>query len=103
LVVQARSPSDSWKETTWRASAEYDVTPTSLLYGAVETGFKAGGFFFTNDDPAYQPEMLTAYSIGFSDTTVVQGTFPGPLAGFALTAATLRPPRNFGARLTVKF
>jgi iron complex outermembrane receptor protein len=59
-----QSPSDSWKETTWRASAEYDVTPTSLLYAAVETGFKAGGFFFTNDNPAYQPEKLTAYSIG---------------------------------------
>jgi iron complex outermembrane receptor protein len=59
-----QSPSDSWKETTWRASVEYDAAPASLLYAAVETGFKAGGFFFTNDNPTYQPEKLTAYSIG---------------------------------------
>jgi iron complex outermembrane receptor protein len=58
------STSDSWKETTWRAGAEWDVTPASLLYVAAETGFKAGGFFFTHDDPTYQPEKINAYSIG---------------------------------------
>ena len=59
-----QSPSDSFKETTWRVSAEYDVAPNSLLYAAAETGFKAGGFFFTNDNPAYHPEKLMAYSLG---------------------------------------
>jgi iron complex outermembrane receptor protein len=58
------SPSDSWKETTWRAGAEWDVTPSSMLYAAAETGFKAGGFFFTHDNPTYQPEKIDAYSIG---------------------------------------
>ncbi len=56
--------SDSWKQTTWRVGAEYDLTSASLLYAAVETGFKAGGFFFSHDDPTYQPEKITAYSIG---------------------------------------
>jgi iron complex outermembrane receptor protein len=58
------SPSDSWKETTWRAGVEYDLAPASLLYATVETGFKAGGFFFTHDAPTYQPEKITAYSVG---------------------------------------
>ena len=60
----AISPSNSWTQTTWRVGAEWDATPTSLLYGAIETGFKAGGFFFTHDDPTYQPEHITAFSLG---------------------------------------
>jgi iron complex outermembrane receptor protein len=46
---------------------------------------------------------VTAYVNNIEDKTVIQGTFPGPLAGFALTAATLRPPRTYGVRLGVKF
>jgi iron complex outermembrane receptor protein len=56
--------SDSWRQTTWRAGVEYDLTNASLLYAAVETGFKAGGFFFTDDNPTYQPEKITAYTVG---------------------------------------
>ena len=54
----------SWNETTWRAGVEWDAAADSLLYATVETGFKAGGFFFTNDDPTYEPEKLTAYTVG---------------------------------------
>jgi iron complex outermembrane receptor protein len=56
--------SDSWRQTTWRAGTEYDVSNSSLLYAAVETGFKAGGFFFSHDNPTYQPEKITAFSVG---------------------------------------
>ena len=56
--------SKQWDSTTWRAGLEWDVTDRSLLYGAVETGFKAGGFFFTVDDPTYEPEEITAYTLG---------------------------------------
>jgi iron complex outermembrane receptor protein len=55
---------DSWRQVTWRAGAEYDVSNASLLYAAVETGFKAGGFFFSHDNPTYQPEKITAFSVG---------------------------------------
>jgi len=47
-----------------RIGAEYDLTPTSLLYATDSTGFKAGGL---NNDVApntYKPEELTAYTIG---------------------------------------
>jgi iron complex outermembrane recepter protein len=60
----AVNASDDWRQTTWRAGAEYDVTSSSMLYASVETGFKAGGFFFTNDNPTYQPEKITAYTVG---------------------------------------
>lgn len=69
--------------TTWRLGADYDLLPTTLLYGSLSTGYKAGGF---NDGciagatalgiacPAalavpesalyYQPEELRAYEAG---------------------------------------
>jgi iron complex outermembrane receptor protein len=43
---------------------DWDVTDENLLYASVETGFKAGGFFFTSDNGYYQPETITAYTLG---------------------------------------
>jgi iron complex outermembrane receptor protein len=73
----------STSKTTWRIGADYDAAPGTLLYGAVSTGYKAGGF---NDGclagtmalniacpaaqavPAstliYRPETLTAFEAG---------------------------------------
>jgi iron complex outermembrane receptor protein len=31
-------------QTTWRVGADYDLAPSTLLYAAVATGYKAGGF-----------------------------------------------------------
>jgi len=56
--------SKTWSEVTWRAGAEWDVAPQSLVYVSVETGYKAGGFYFTSDNPTYNPEKLTAYTVG---------------------------------------
>jgi len=70
-------------QTTWRLGLDYDLAPSTLLYGAVATGYKSGGF---NDGclagtqalgipcpaavavPAsalfYQPETLRSYEAG---------------------------------------
>lgn len=50
---------------TWKAGVEYDAGPRSLVYANVATGFKSGGFF-TALPPVntFQPEKLTAYTIG---------------------------------------
>ena len=56
--------SQTFTKTTWRAAAEWDVADHSLLYASVETGFKAGGFFFANLNPTYKPESITAYTLG---------------------------------------
>lgn len=55
---------DSFNKVTWRAGLEYDVAERSLLYASYETGFKSGGFFFTTDDPAYDPETIKAWTVG---------------------------------------
>jgi iron complex outermembrane receptor protein len=70
-------------KTTWRAGLDYDLAPGTLLYGAVSTGYKAGGFndgclagtrALGVDCPAaqavpentlvYRPETLTAFEGG---------------------------------------
>jgi iron complex outermembrane receptor protein len=70
-------------QTTWRLGADYDLAPATLLYGAVATGYKAGGFNdgclagarqLGLDCPAalavpantlfYQPETLRSYEAG---------------------------------------
>lgn len=55
---------DSFNAVTWRAGVEYDLTPRNLLYGSVETGYKSGGFFFSRGPNTYEPERLTAFTLG---------------------------------------
>lgn len=49
---------------TWRLAADWEITPQNLLYANFETGFKAGGFFFTADDGTYAPEKIKAFTVG---------------------------------------
>ena len=55
---------DTFNKVTWRAGVEYDIGERSLLYASYETGFKSGGFFFTTDNPAYDPETIKAWTVG---------------------------------------
>lgn len=52
-------------KVTWKAGAEWDAGPQSLVYANVATGFKSGGFY-TAAPPVntFAPEKLTAYTIG---------------------------------------
>jgi iron complex outermembrane receptor protein len=49
---------------TYRGAAEFDLTPRSLLYASVETGYRSGGFSAAVGFQTYQPEYITAYTIG---------------------------------------
>lgn len=70
-------------KTTWRLGAEYDVSPSTFVYGAISTGYKAGGFnegclagasgmgmecpaalAVPADTLLYQPEQLRSYEAG---------------------------------------
>ncbi|KPF52574.1 UNVERIFIED_ORG: iron complex outermembrane receptor protein [Sphingomonas sp. R1F5B] len=59
-VVDSRT----YSRVTWKASAEFDVTPTSLLYATAESGYRAGGLQMTESKTSYLPEFITAYTIG---------------------------------------
>lgn len=54
----------TYNKVTWRAGADWDITDRNMLYGSVETGYKSGGFFFSSDYDVYQPETITAYTVG---------------------------------------
>lgn len=49
---------------TWKAGVEADIGPASLLYANIATGFKAGGFFVGAANNTFQPEELTAFTVG---------------------------------------
>ena len=49
---------------TYRGAVEVDVGTHSLLYGSVETGYRAGGF---NTTFAYGPENITAFTVGIKN------------------------------------
>lgn len=54
----------SYSRVTWKLSAEYDVLEDSLLYATVETGYRAGGFQLAEGRYRYDPEFITAYTLG---------------------------------------
>ena len=51
---------------TWQAGANYNVTPSNLLYFTVSTGFRSGGFNNGGNPPVpfYGPQTVTAYELG---------------------------------------
>lgn len=69
-VTISRAPDVVFKGTqdvgkfTYRGALEFDVAPASLVYASVETGFRSGGFNNSVGYETYQPEYLTAYTLG---------------------------------------
>lgn len=56
--------SGTYSRVTWKASAEFDLGPQNLLYATVESGYRAGGFQLAEGKSSYDPEFITAYTIG---------------------------------------
>jgi iron complex outermembrane recepter protein len=56
----------TWKDVTWRAGAQYDVSDQTSAYLTVATGFKSGGLNSGIVDPlpVYAPEKITNYELG---------------------------------------
>ncbi len=49
---------------TYRGAVEFDLAPRSLVYASVETGYRSGGFSAATGFLTYDPETITAYTIG---------------------------------------
>ncbi|HVR89697.1 MAG TPA: TonB-dependent receptor [Novosphingobium sp.] len=52
---------------TYRGALEFDVAPQSLLYASIETGYRSGGFAAAVGFETYNPEYITAYTIGMKN------------------------------------
>lgn len=71
----------TFTRVTWHAGLEYDLAKESLLYANWDTGYHAGGFAFAQIKPTYDPEYLSAYSIG-SKNRFLSGTLQLNLEAF---------------------
>ncbi len=56
-----------WDESanTIRASIEYDLNDTSMVYASYSEGFKVGGVNASDCNPEWDPETVDAYEIGY--------------------------------------
>ena len=54
----------STNKATYRLAAEYDIAPRVLAYASYETGYRSGGFSTAPGYETFQPETLTASTIG---------------------------------------
>jgi iron complex outermembrane recepter protein len=64
LLSKTVDQTATYSRTTYHAGIEYDLAAHSLLYANWDTGYHAGGFAFANIKPTYQPEYVSAYSVG---------------------------------------
>ena len=55
------------EKTTFRLNLDYNIDSDSKLYANVTTGYRSGGFNLTffSQTPAYDPEALIAYELGY--------------------------------------
>ncbi len=98
---------------TWRVGLDWDVTPDFLLYGAVATGYKSGGFNdgclagsvvngvtcfqpLTEDQLFYKPETITSYEGGLKGS-LFDGSWKFSLAGFHYDYKNLQLLTTVGA------
>lgn len=56
--------SNAYDAVTGKLGLEWDLSPQSMVYGQVATGYKAGGFGIAAPPQAYEPEHLTAFELG---------------------------------------
>ena len=55
-----------WESTDYKFGVEYDLTPTSLLYASIASGYKAGGYGdgLPPLNNKYEPEKLRSFEVG---------------------------------------
>lgn len=74
-LVPFAAMGDTFKASSWRLAADYDMTSDVLAYGSVTRGFKSGNFnigIITSvaERTKVDPEFLTAYEIGLKSTAL---------------------------------
>ena len=70
VVIRTGTAFDTSKSThkvTWRGAFEFDVAPHSLAYASVETGYRSGGFSAAAGYTSFEPEYITAYTVGIKN------------------------------------
>ena len=97
----ATFPTATFERVTWRVGADYQVTPTNLLYASVSTGFNSGGFNGSQAALAlgrgtFTPQTVTAFEIG-SKNRFFDNTLQLNLAAFYNKYSNLQEQRQIPA------
>ena len=76
-VDPPQTASKSWSATTGRIGLDWKLSPRTMVFGSLSTGYKAGGVV-PNYEPAkpfdiYKPEKLTALEVGQKTTFANDG------------------------------
>lgn len=71
LLACDQSEELDWSETTYRASAQYDLSDQSNVYATYSEGYKAGGVVASECSEPYDPEFIDALEVGY------KGSFAG--------------------------
>jgi iron complex outermembrane receptor protein len=64
-------PPTTWHHLDWRVGVDADLSPTTMVYANIATGYLEGGFNLGSRVgllPNFDPEKLTAYTIGGKNT-----------------------------------
>jgi iron complex outermembrane receptor protein len=61
IVIDSSLKNDKF---TYRLAAQYDITPSNMVYASYETGYHAGGFSVARGVETYKPETIDAYTVG---------------------------------------
>jgi iron complex outermembrane receptor protein len=64
LVSESFGGRQTFSNVSYKAGAEFDLAPRSLLYASYSTGYKSGGFSNNVAPNEYGPEKLGAFEIG---------------------------------------
>ena len=65
--VDAKNEAD-WQETTYKLSADFDISDSAMLYGSYSTGYKSGGFNTGACNDSFDPETVDAFEVGLKST-----------------------------------
>lgn len=72
---------ESWSELTGKVGLDRDLFETTMIYGSVSRGYKAGGFNAGDCNDPYDPEILVAYEGGVK-TQLLEGRMRLNVAAF---------------------
>lgn len=77
--------SATFDKLTWKAGAEFDITPDHLIYASASTGFQAGGFNNSADSvtggASFNEQTIRAFELG-SKNAYLDGALTANLALF---------------------
>ncbi len=97
LAPSTETLSDDWSAVTPKLGIEVRPNDDLMLYGAVTTGYKSGGFNSISLQPAFDEETVDSYEIGLKSTVARGVTFNASAFSYDyddLQVAVLYPDRS---------